>query len=77
MMNQLKFGRFAPLDYARQEAVNTLCTNLSFSGEKFKKIIDMYVSHGLGREANGRFFLTPEGMLISNSIIIQLINALD
>ncbi|MBQ3538149.1 MAG: radical SAM family heme chaperone HemW [Clostridia bacterium] len=45
--------------------------------EKFKKIIDMYVSHGLGREANGRFFLTPEGMLISNSIIIQLINALD
>ena len=45
--------------------------------EKFKKIIDMYASHGLGRVENGRFFLTPEGMLISNSIIIQLINALD
>ncbi len=45
--------------------------------EKFKKIINEYVSHGLGREENGRFFLTPEGMLISNSIIIQLINALD
>lgn len=38
-MNQLKFGRFDPLDYARQEAVNTLCTNLSFSGEKFKRIM--------------------------------------
>lgn len=38
-MNQLKFGRFEPLEYARQEAINTLCTNLSFSGENFKKIM--------------------------------------
>lgn len=47
-MNQLKFGRFAPLDYARQEAFNTLCTNLSFSGEKFKKIMitSCHVSEG-------------------------------
>lgn len=38
-MNQLKIRRFAPLGYTRQEAVNTLCTNLSFSGENIKRIM--------------------------------------
>lgn len=38
-MNSLKFGRFPRLDYAGSEAINTLCTNLAFSGENVKKIM--------------------------------------
>ena len=38
-MNSLTIGRFPPLGYACGEAINTLCTNLSFSGEDVKKIM--------------------------------------
>ena len=38
-MNSLTIGRFPPLSYACGEAVNTLCTNLSFSGENVKIIM--------------------------------------
>lgn len=38
-MNTLTIGRFPPLGYACAEAVNTLCTNLSFSGEDVRKIM--------------------------------------
>ncbi|MDO5378770.1 MAG: CpsD/CapB family tyrosine-protein kinase [Clostridia bacterium] len=38
-MKSLSIGRFPPLSYACGEAVNTLCTNLSFSGENVKKIM--------------------------------------
>ena len=39
MMNSLSITNFAPLNYAASEAVNMLCTNLSFSGENVKKIM--------------------------------------
>lgn len=38
-MNRLSIGRFPPLSYACGEAMNTLCTNLSFSGENIRKIM--------------------------------------
>ena len=38
-MNKLNIRRFPPLEYAASEAVNTLCTNLSFSGENVKRIM--------------------------------------
>lgn len=38
-MNNLTIGRFPPLSYACGEAINTLCTNLSFSGENIRKIM--------------------------------------
>ena len=38
-MNSLTIGHFPSLSYACAEAVNTLCTNLSFSGENVKKIM--------------------------------------
>lgn len=38
-MNMLTIKRFPPLGYACSEAVNTLCTNLSFAGENVKKIM--------------------------------------
>lgn len=38
-MNALTIRRFPPLGYACDEAVNTLCTNLSFAGENVKKIM--------------------------------------
>ena len=38
-MNSLSIGRFAQLGYATGEALNTLCTNLSFTGENIKKIM--------------------------------------
>lgn len=38
-MKRLSIGRFPPLSYACGEAMNTLCTNLSFSGENIRKIM--------------------------------------
>ncbi len=38
-MSSLTFERFPTLSYAGGEALNTLCTNLSFSGENVKKIM--------------------------------------
>ena len=52
-MKRIQIRRFAPLSYVGQEAINTLCTNLSFSGEKVKKIM-MTSSHA----SEGKSFLT-------------------
>lgn len=38
-MNPVAITRFPPLSYAGREAINTLCTNLSFAGEAVKKIM--------------------------------------
>jgi len=38
-MRSVTITRFSPLSYAGAEAVNMLCTNLSFSGENIKKIM--------------------------------------
>ncbi len=38
-MKSLSINQFSPLSYAGSEAVNMLCTNLSFSGENVKKIL--------------------------------------
>ena len=38
-MRALTIERFPPLSYTTAEAVNMLCTNLSFSGENVKKIM--------------------------------------
>ncbi len=38
-MRSLSINHFSPLSYAGAEAVNMLCTNLSFSGENVKKIM--------------------------------------
>ncbi len=38
-MKSLSFGVFPELDYACNEAMNTLCTNLIFSGSSYKKIM--------------------------------------
>ena len=38
-MKKLVFTKFEPLDYTANEAINTLCTNLSFSGAGIKKIM--------------------------------------
>lgn len=52
-MNNIEICHFAPLSYAGQEAINTLCTNLSFSGEKMKRIM-VTSSHA----SEGKSFLT-------------------
>ena len=38
-MNQIKYKRFPALGYAANEAMNTLCTNLTFSGAEYRKIL--------------------------------------
>lgn len=38
-MNQITIKRFPALSYAAREAVNTLCTNLSFSGENVRRVM--------------------------------------
>ena len=52
-MKSLKISQFPALSYAGQEAINTLCTNLSFSGENVKKIM-VTSSHA----SEGKSFLT-------------------
>lgn len=38
-MKKLMITKFKPLDYAANEAINTLCANLTFSGAGIKKIM--------------------------------------
>lgn len=38
-MNKLTIKNFPTANYAVQEAINTLCTNITFSGSKVKKIV--------------------------------------
>lgn len=38
-MNKVEFTRLPALDYACDEAINTLCTNLTFAGEDKRKIM--------------------------------------
>ena len=38
-MNRIQIKNFPPLSYACAEAVNTLCTNLMFSGENVRKMM--------------------------------------
>lgn len=38
-MKKLTISQFPPLSYAGQEAINALCTNLTFSGDEMKKIM--------------------------------------
>ena len=38
-MNSLTFNKLNPLSYAVEEAINTLCTNLSFAGANVRKIM--------------------------------------
>ena len=52
-MKSIEIGRFASLSYAGQEAINTLCTNLSFSGENMKRIM-VTSTHA----SEGKSFLT-------------------
>ena len=38
-MKTVSFGNFPKLDYSAREAVNTLCTNLTFTGDKYRSIM--------------------------------------
>ena len=52
-MNKVTISRFPSLAYTGQEALNTLCTNLSFSGVNIKKIM-ITSSH----ESEGKTFMS-------------------
>ncbi len=38
-MKRVNIRKFPPLSYATEEAINTLCTNISFAGENVKRIM--------------------------------------
>ncbi len=46
--------------------------SLEEKNKEFIKLTEKLVSQGLGEIRNGRLVLTPEGMLVSNSIILML-----
>ncbi len=52
-MKSIQINKFPSLNYAGQEALNTLCTNLSFTGESIKKIM-VTSSHA----SEGKSYLT-------------------
>lgn len=53
IMKSLEITKFEPLDYACNEALNTLCSNLTFMGKNVKKIMVTSCS-----AAEGKSFLT-------------------
>jgi len=54
-MRSLEFTEFPKLSYAVTEAINTLCTNLTFTGRTYKKIMITSVT-----ESEGKSFLCME-----------------
>lgn len=48
-MRSIKFAKFPQLSYEVTEAVNTLCTNLTFTGRTYKKIMITSVTEGEGK----------------------------
>lgn len=56
-MNKLEFVRFRTLDYACREAINTLCTNLTFAGNDTRVV--MFTS---SQAHEGKSFLTMNVM---------------
>ena len=40
-----------------------------------KKLLQKYAKERLAKEENGRWRLTPKGFMVSNSIILQLLEA--
>lgn len=62
-MKMLTINRFESLDYACTEALNTLCTNLSFSGSSIRKVV---LTSCQGKE--GKSFLAMNLMRSLSSI---------
>ena len=56
-MKSLTFGKFPVLDYACTEAINTLCTNITFTGNNYKRILITSVG-----SSEGKSFLAMEMM---------------
>ncbi|HPJ01285.1 MAG TPA: CpsD/CapB family tyrosine-protein kinase [Candidatus Limiplasma sp.] len=54
-MRSIEFTSFPKLSYEVTEAINTLCTNLTFTGRNYKKIMITSVT-----EAEGKSFLAME-----------------
>lgn len=50
-MKSAKIGHIKPLDYAGTEALNTICSNLSFAGRNVKKIIMTSCDAGEGKSS--------------------------
>jgi len=48
-MRLAQFRRLNPLDYSGTEAVNTICSNLSFSGRHVRKIVITSCNSGDGK----------------------------
>ncbi len=71
-MKSVDIRRFPPLKYAGQEAINTLCTNLSFAGEGIKKIM-VTSSHA----SEGKSYLTMNLMrtMAQNGKRVALVDA--
>ena len=53
-MRQARIKRFNALDYTGTEAINTICTNLSFSGRDCKRIAFTSFMPGAGKTTVGR-----------------------
>ncbi|MCE5343002.1 MAG: CpsD/CapB family tyrosine-protein kinase [Eubacteriales bacterium] len=71
-MKTLAFTNFPVLDYAATEAINTLCTNLTFTGSDYKRIMITSVS-----SSEGKSFLSLEIMrtLASLGKYVALVDA--
>ena len=66
-MNRVEFTRLPALDYACDEAINTLCTNLTFSGVNKRKILMTSCQASEGKSFLTKYFVEywrKEGLVV-------------
>ena len=70
-MNELEITRFPQLDYAASEALNTLCTNLTFSGKNVKVIMVTSCDVGEGKSYIAANIVKTMASLGKNVLLID------
>lgn len=70
-MNKLSFLRFSAVPYASQEAFNTLCTNLSFSGSGTRKIMVTSCNAGEGKSYVSMNLMRSMAQLGYNVVLVD------
>ena len=71
-MNTIEFTRFQPLDYACREAINTLCTNLTFVGREKRVIMMPSTQAHEGKSFLSMNILRTMGQLGRRAVLVDL-----
>ena len=70
-MKRMSITNFPPANYAANEAINTLCTNLSFVGKKIKKIMITSCHAGEGKSYVSMHLMRAMARLGKRTVLID------